>query len=39
MSGSKALSPTYELAHVGLDLLTLASYNKKRRKTGGLQNE
>ena len=27
MSGSKALSPTYEQAHVGLDLLTLASYD------------
>ena len=24
--GSKSLSPTYEQAHVGLDLLTLASY-------------
>ena len=26
--GSQGLSPTYEQAHVGLDLLTLASYNK-----------
>ena len=26
MSGSKGLSPTYEQAHVDLDLLTLASY-------------
>ena len=25
MSGAKGLSPTYEQAHVGLDLLTLAS--------------
>ncbi len=25
MSGSKGLSPTYEQAHVGLDLLTLVS--------------
>ena len=25
--GSKGLSPTYELAHVGLDLLILASFN------------
>ena len=25
MPGSKGLSPTYEQAHVGLDLLTLAS--------------
>ena len=24
--GSQGLSPTYELAHVGLDLLTLVSY-------------
>ena len=27
MSGTKGLSPTYEQAHMGLDLLTLASYN------------
>ena len=26
--GSQGLSPTYERAHVGLDLLTLASYDK-----------
>ena len=26
MPGSKGLSPTYEQAHVGLDLLTLASF-------------
>ena len=26
MPGSKGLSPTYEQAHVGLELLTLASY-------------
>ena len=26
MPGPKGLSPTYEQAHVGLDLLTLASY-------------
>ncbi len=27
--GAQGLSPTYEQAHVGLDLLTLASYNVK----------
>ena len=32
MSGSKALSPTYEQAHMGLDLLTLASYSKVYNK-------
>ena len=29
MPGSKGLSPTYEQAHVGLDLLTLASSKYK----------
>lgn len=29
--GSQGLSPTYEQAHVGLDLLTLASYNIGRK--------
>ena len=35
--GSQGLSPTYEQAHVGLDLGTLASllYRKKRKITTG----
>ena len=32
--GSQGLSPTYEQAHVGLDLLTLASIKLNYRKTG-----
>ena len=32
-------SPTYEQAHVGLDLLILASYNKKINEEGGYCNE
>ena len=32
--GSQGLSPTYEQAHVGLDLLTLASIKLNYRKSG-----
>ena len=36
MSGSKGLSPTYEQAHVGLDLLTLASFMLRNYETFGI---